>query len=336
MTTIAKKATCALAAPVALRSLVFAGVLVMLWLAVGANYTAFGIAVEALPPVGLVGLRLVIAGPLMVAGLIVFAGARLQAISALQWRNTAIAGVLLLGIGQSGIVWSIQYLPSAVAALLMGAAPLWIALLGASVFRTPLSRSSTIGVVIGFAGLAVIIGAPGGNIPVVPALVALAAAIAWALGSLFAQRAAMPANAALGAAIQMTLVGGLLMLLSWIMGEEPVAALGAADHLVWSAMVYLVFGGSILAYGSFVWVIQASSAAVANTSSYVGPIVAGGIGWIFLGEHLSLPELIAGATALIGVALIVNGSRQGGDQPRDSRGGTKLTPIWPMKEGAVR
>ncbi len=97
------------------------------------------------------------------------------------------------------VAWGEQTIPSGIAALLIATMPLWVAILGGLFLGERLPRLAVAGIVVGFAGIAILVGpsALGGVGAMDPAgLVALLISpLAWALGSLFASHRASPAAA---------------------------------------------------------------------------------------------------------------------------------------------
>src|SRR3990170_3847873 len=92
----------------------------------GSTYLAIRFAIETIPPFLMAGVRFMVAGSMLILW------RRIRGDSAptlQQWWSATIIGILLLVGGNGGVVWSEQYVPSGVAALLVGSAPLWMVLL---------------------------------------------------------------------------------------------------------------------------------------------------------------------------------------------------------------
>ncbi len=85
--------------------------------------------VEVLPPFVLASARYLIAGPIMLALSAIF---KLKMRPSRQeWGRLAIIGVLMLGCGNTAVMWAEQYIPSGLAALLVASIPLYAALIEA-------------------------------------------------------------------------------------------------------------------------------------------------------------------------------------------------------------
>ena len=136
----------------ALAYVAFATVCV-LW---GTTYLGIAIAIETLPTFLFAGTRFTVAGVLLIL-ISPLAGQRLPD-RASDWWNLLLIGLLLVGIGNLAVVWAEHYLPSSFAALLVALAPFWMALLES--FRKEgerLTRRKLTGLIIGFAGVAILV-----------------------------------------------------------------------------------------------------------------------------------------------------------------------------------
>src|SRR5256885_13700002 len=107
------------------RSLVLAAfaAIYLIW---GSTYLGIRYAVETIPPFLLGGARFLLAGGILYAWL------RFKGVCnpiAFHWRNAAIVGGLLLGVGNGGGNWAGQKLASRLTALLIAVTPLWVVLL---------------------------------------------------------------------------------------------------------------------------------------------------------------------------------------------------------------
>jgi drug/metabolite transporter (DMT)-like permease len=62
--------------------------------------------------------------------------------------------------------------------------------------------------------------------------------------------------------------------------------------------------GSIIAYLSFIWLIDKVPPAIVGTYTYINPLVAIFLGWSLLNENITIKQLIALAIILIGVIMV--------------------------------
>jgi drug/metabolite transporter (DMT)-like permease len=69
------------------------------------------------------------------------------------------------------------------------------------------------------------------------------------------------------------------------------------------AMMALGIFGSGLAYIWNFQIVERAGSSVASSVTYLTPVVAVFIGWIFLGEHISWHEPVGGAIVILGAAI---------------------------------
>jgi drug/metabolite transporter (DMT)-like permease len=80
---------------------------------------------------------------------------------------------------------------------------------------------------------------------------------------------------------------------------------------------HLVVFGSMLAFTSYVWVLDAAPISLVATYAYVNPVVAVFLGWLILDEKVTLPILIGGAVVVASVAMVVSAERHPADVASD-------------------
>lgn len=265
----------------------------------GSTYLAIRIGVGHLPPFLFAGLRFLTAG-LLLGGIALALGIKLPS-RARDWRTLAITGVFLLCGANAMVVWSEQFVASGVASVLVAAMPLWSAFFEAVVpgGKTPLSWRLGIGLVIGFAGSALLAGITPHELATAdlrgPIALTFGSA-SWALGSVYWKR--NPTNDVspyAASAVQMTVAGALLCLFGLLIGEGPRLHLDRTGLL---AMGYLIVFGSIVGYTAFGYALEHSSATIVGTYAYVNPVVAVLLGWLVLREPITGRMLVAMALIL--------------------------------------
>jgi drug/metabolite transporter (DMT)-like permease len=273
----------------------------------GSTYLAIRYAVEAIPPLLMMGIRHFTAGTLL------YAWVRMRGTPAplrIHWKAAAVAGAIFFLGGHGTLAWAEQRVPSGLAALLNATLPLWIVLLTMwTGNRRVLTRKVLIGLLLGFAGVGVLIGpaALHGNsgFSLFFALVVLAGALLWAIGTIYTQRVRLPESASLSAAMQMMTGGLSLFAASLVFGERihitQVTTRAAAS------LGYLIVFGSLIAFSAFTWLHKVAPAARISTYAYVNPVVAVFLGWMLAGEFIGARTIAATAIILAGVALVNRG-----------------------------
>ena len=260
----------------------------------GSTYLGIAVGIRTLPPFTMLALRFLIAGAL----LYVWAGRRAtERPTPRQWLAATVSGGLLLLAGTGGVAWAEQRLDTGVVALVVAVVPLWLALLD----RQRLSWPALLGLAVGFAGVALLVG-PGTHFSWV-AFVVVFTSLGWAAGSLYSRTAPQPAEPLLGAAMQMLAGGTLLALVGAASGE--LADVRTPSLASAGAIAYLVVAGSLIGFTAYLWLLRNVRTSLVGTYAFVNPVVAVLLGWVFNGEALTLRTLAAGAVIVAGVALIV-------------------------------
>src|SRR5207247_3000684 len=147
---------------------------------------------------------------------------------------------------------------------------------------------AVVGLVVGFAGVGILV-APGGaghtHLPAALALVG--SSFCWAAGSLYSRRAPLPKRPLIGASMQM-LVGGLLLGIAGLArGEAGQVNLSQVSPESLGGLFYLVLVGSLVGFTCYVWLLRNAPTSLVGTYAYVNPVVAVLLGLLFLSESLS-------------------------------------------------
>jgi len=285
------------------------GVVYVVW---GSTYLAIRVALDTLPPFLAAATRFLIAGGLLLGFSALRRGSSHDRLGWPQWRATAIVGAALLFGGNGGVSWAEQRIASGVAALLVAVLPLWIALFDRLVFGHVLSRRTIAGLVLGFVGLAILVGlADGGRIDPLGALVCTLASMSWAAGSLYARGAPLPHRPLVSTGMQMVAGGALLLIVGLASGEARSLRLADVSTASLLAVAYLIVFGSLLAFSAYVWLLRSAPVTLVATYAYVNPVVAVLLGWVILGEPITPRMLLAGAVIVLAVVLIAGAAPPG-------------------------
>jgi drug/metabolite transporter (DMT)-like permease len=267
----------------------------------GSRFLAIRIAVETTPPLFAASLRFVLPGALL------YLWARAHGASkpcGLEWRNMTIQAALLFLISYGGLFWAEKTIPSGIASILTATVPAWTALLQVCVMRRePFRWSLPAGIVLGLAGVTVLTFTPGARLNLNACLVLLAAQVSWSLGTVLSKIFVLPKSMLINSGAQMLLGGLMLLACSSLSGELrplPHVTLRAG----W-AILYLAVAGSIIAFTSYIWLLNRMRATVVTSYAYVNPVVALLLGYWFGNETLGVRTVAGAALVLLSVAVVM-------------------------------
>jgi len=293
--------------------------LITVYIVWGSTYLAIRFAVETMPPFLMAATRF------LIAGAILYAWRRASgdpAPSRIEWRSAALVGIFLLVGGNGSVVWAEQRVPSGIAALMVGSAPLWMVLIDAfspfAALRTSAARRTVnakpawqtyLGVALGFSGIVVLIGPSilSGNsqeMDLIGIAALVLAAFLWATGSLYSREARLPASPLLGTGMEMLVGGAGLLILGTFSGEWGRLNLPAVSSASLLSLGYLIVFGSLVGYAAYTWLLRSAPTPLVSTYAYVNPLIAIFIGNLLASEPLTAHILISTAIILGAVALI--------------------------------
>jgi drug/metabolite transporter (DMT)-like permease len=279
------------------------------WVAVcvlwGTTYLGIRVALETIPPALVGGLRFTAAGLLLLAILT----ARGEAmIGPSQWRGLALIGFLTICVGNGGVIWAEQWVPSGIAAVTVATIPFWM--IGIDALTRdgdPLSTRLVVGLLVGFGGILLLVwpditaGTTEGHRFLLGILALQIACVGWAIGSAISRRHARSEHVLSAAAMQM-LFGGLFMLAAaTARGEWSHLALNARTLV---AEIYLTLAGSIVGYSAYTYALRHLPTATVSLYAYANPVLAVVLGAVIAGEPFGPRVVIGSLMVLTGSALV--------------------------------
>jgi drug/metabolite transporter (DMT)-like permease len=277
----------------------------------GSTYLGIDLAVRTIPPFLMASARFLIAGGLLYAWAI-RRGDRNDLPIARHWLSAFLIAAPMLAVGNAAVGWAEQTLDTGTASLIIASVPLWMALLDRIFCAQRLARAVVLGLVIGFAGVGLLV-APGGagGAGSRAAFVLVFSSLAWASGSLYSRQALLPQRPQVAAAMQMLAGGLILVVVAAVSGELGRVHPEAISLESWLGFAYLVVAGSLLAFTTYMWLLRAAPTSLVATYAYVNPVVAVLLGTALLGEPLTWRTLVGGGIIVASVALIVRTPRRG-------------------------
>jgi len=282
-------------------------VAVVMW---GLAPVATRAVVTHLAPLPLLTLRLITAALVLLP----WAWPVFRRLRARSAGRLAAAGLLAL-VGYNLLVTlGLRWLPAATAGLLLATEPVWIMLLGRVFLGERVGLRAWLGSSVALAGVAVLAG-PGavtgaaGYRALAGIGLVLAATLSFA-GYTIVQRPLSGQFGAVPAGAASTVVGALPYLA--FTGTLAGAGLGHLSPAVWGALAFLALGSTVA--GMLLWNVAVLSGGAAQVSLllYLEPVVSVLGAAVFLGEHIGLVTIGAGALILAGVVVA---SVTGHDEP---------------------
>jgi len=275
----------------------------ILW---GTTYLAIRLCLDTMPPLLMAGLRWTLAGTMLFAWLIV-RGERLP--SRASWRGITLLGFLMMVLGNGGVVWAEQTVPSGLAAVIVASAPFWMA--GVESARADGERLTwrrALGFVVGFSGIVLLVwpalthvaaGAKAGFLAGIFSL--QIACFGWSVGSSYSKRHARGENV-LGVTAGQMLAGGLMMIAFGTLHGEW-ARLGFSTRSA-IAFAYLTTIAGIGGFGAYTYALRHLPVSLVSLYAYVNPVIAVALGVLVLGERFTWRMGLAAALVFGGVAIV--------------------------------
>lgn len=275
----------------------------------GSTYLAIRVAVETMPAFYLVGFRYFIAG----LGFLILSAAtgRLKRAPSLkEVLAAAFLGFFLLILGNGLVSLGEKTVDSYIAAIIISSTPFCVAFFNRLFFRERLHATRLAGILIGMAGVGIILwrGEDEGIRLSGGILLIMAGFLAWSFATSYARKVPVHPDSMVNTSIEMSLAGAFALLGSLIYYGPPGTALAQVSAQGWLAMAYLavVGGAAFLAYNY----LLANEPSIRIVSyAIVNPLIAVFLGMLILGEK-PVPLLWLGVPViLLGLVLMLYGDR---------------------------
>jgi drug/metabolite transporter (DMT)-like permease len=276
--------------------------LAALW---GGSFAFMRVAVAGLGPTWLVECRV------LIAFLALLAVARLRgAVPAFvpHARAFIVVGVVNTAIPFSLFAWAADHIPASTGAMLNATAPFFAAIVAAVWLRERIGPMKLAGMVVGFAGVALLVGwHPRDADPqsMMAMLACLVAALCYGIASVYARRqlAGLPI-------FSVALYSQLVAAVALAPGIAMVPAPAAVTPVVAANVLGLALASTALAYLLYFRLIADIGPARALTVTFLIPMFGVLWGWLFLGEAVTGRTLAACALIVAGTWLAVQAPRR--------------------------
>ncbi|KAA0590193.1 DMT family transporter [Azospirillum oryzae] len=279
----------------------------ILW---GGSFFFVGIAVRELPPLTIVAMRVALAA-LALGGLLQILGLPMP-----RDRRTWIA---FFGMGALNnlvpfclIVWGQTQIASGVASVLNATTPLFGVMVAHVLTRDEkMTGNRLAGVLVGFAGVAVMIGpsaldglvgaGPGNGL--LPQLAVLGAALSYSFAGIFGRRFKNMGVSPLVTATGQVTASTLMLVPVALLADRP-WILPMPSATAWGAIIGIALLSTALAYVIFFRVLASAGATNLMLVTFLIPVSAILLGGLFLGERLAVRHGVGMALIACGLAAI--------------------------------
>ena len=268
-------------------SLIPVVVLSLIW---GCNWPILKMGVSEMAPLTFRALTLPFAalGMLMVSKL---SGDSIR-IPRHLWGKVAVLALLNISAWNGFVLFGVAQLPAGRSAILAYTMPIWSVLFSLALLHEPLSPRKVAGMALGMLGMAALLRDDFRHFERTPtaALLILAAAVAWAFGTVLLRKWKLP--------LPQNALSGWLMLLGWVplvilAPFFPGAALHGLTAKGWFALLYNIFLAGTVAHWAWFTLARTLPVAISSMSSLPVPIVGVFAGMMVLGERPGPSEWIA-------------------------------------------
>lgn len=304
-------------------SIIFAYLVVyIVW---GSTFFFIEKALRSFSPFVLGSIRFIIAGS-MLMGYCYIKGYKLYAKTAV--KDALFVGFLLLFVDMAAIIWSEQYISSAIVTIIAAATAIWFVVLDKPKWKENFSNLPTVvGLIFGFIGVFMLFAeqlfmaqddhSGDGQMKVIAMIILVLGTIAWTAGSLISkyskekrsrqmqENGEEDIHVMVKTAWQMVCAGIAFTIVASVNGEYARFDMSSVLPEDWGAIIYLATMGSILAFGSYIWLLQHRPATEVSTHAYINPIVALLLAHYFTDHHVTSLQII-GLIVVLGSVLLMN------------------------------
>lgn len=285
-----------------IRAILMGLVFALMW---SSAFTSARMIVVDAPPLTALALRFLLSGVIGV-GLALMLGQSWR-LTRPQWRSTIVFG-LMQNAAYLGLYFlAMQRIGASVAAIIASTMPLMVALAGWAVYRDRLRPMAVAGLIVGFGGVVLIMGARlQGGVDAVGIALCIIGAMALTIATLSVRGAS-------GAPGNLLMIVGLQMLVGSA-ATGVFALLFESWEVRWSMRLVLAFLYTTLVPGllaTWVWfaLVARIGAVKAATFHFLNPFFGVLIAWVLLDERIGLMDVIGVAIIAAGI-LAVQLSRQ--------------------------
>ncbi|MEM9561008.1 MAG: EamA family transporter [Actinomycetota bacterium] len=289
-------------APRGLSSNLVLGVIVLVAMLIGLNFTVLKFALDHTTPLLLAGMRTVIGSSVLIA-LALARGERFPTRLA-DLANIFAVGFSITTVSSGLLVFGVDKVPAGVASLLASTMPLFTAALTLLLLGTAISRLGAIGLAVGFAGT-VVLAAPSmsGSAATIGILALTASALAWAFGNVYMKwKDFSRVSPIMLVGVQLAM--SAMVLIPFALVVEGTGGTDWSTGLLWP-LLYAAVPANAVTFALLATVATRATPTQAAASAYLIPVFGVTFGALFRDERPGLIQVAGGVLVVVGVYLVV-------------------------------
>ena len=272
----------------------------------GTTWVASKMGVAHMPAFELASIRQFLGGGIYILFFLLIKKEKLPTAKQFKWL---IPMAFLMFVSSNGIAtYGLQFITSGLAALIAALYPLSVVLIERFYYKAiKITPQTLLGLFLGLLGIDFIfykdsLQVHGGNYALGVGL-SLFAMLTWSIGSIIISRTKIEINQYYSIGWQMFISAIAMGLFTYLSGNY--IAITEIPAISWGVIIYMVIGGSIFAYVSFIYSMKNLHPAIASLYAYINPIVAIWVGSLLIkGEQITWNSILGTICTLTGVYLV--------------------------------
>ena len=273
----------------------------------GTTWVASKMGINHMPAFELASIRQFFGGSIYILFFLLVKKEKLPTLKQFKWL---VPMAFLMFVSSNGIAtYGLQFITSGLAALIAALYPLSVVLIERFYYKAiRITPQTMLGLFLGFLGIGFIfykdsLQVHGGDYALGVGL-SMFAMLTWSVGSIIISRTKIDINPYYSIGWQMFISAMTMGTFTYFSGNYiPITAIPAIS---WGVIVYMVIGGSVFAFISFIYSMKHLQASIASLYAYINPIVAIWVGSLLLKEEMSWNSIVGTICTLTGVYLVNN------------------------------
>lgn len=285
--------------------------LLILYIVWGSTYLALRFVVESVPSMMASGFRNFIAGTVLFLFSIV--SKKFQKPSRKLLITVLVSGFLMLTFGNGLFTIAARWIPSSYSALFSALGPVILVVLLWVINHQKPKKNVVLGAILGIIGVCILMSLKTLALKGyeqyygLGVLFLFLATLGWNLGVVLVKKANINHYHTTQISGMQMMIGGIIsLIISYYLGEFTHFQFTKVEPKAYFSFLYLVSFGSILAFLVFGWLSKVTEPTLVATYTYINPLVAMLLGWLFGGERLHPLMLLAGGVIITAVILITS------------------------------